>query len=64
MNLYEKEKYLKFCEKSVLKNVGSTSLPTLVTEFRQQMSFDPYLSYYLPIVAAPEDLQFWEASLS
>jgi len=28
------------------------------------MSFDPYLSYYLPIVAAPEDLQFWEASLS
>ena len=60
MNLYEKEKYLKFCEKSVCKSIGGTSKSSLVSDFRYQMSFDPYNAYYLPIVASVEDLSFWD----
>jgi len=63
MNLYEKEHYLKFCDKSVCEcledSAASSQLPY---EFRYLMSFEPYNAYYLSIVAATEDLQFWDAS--
>lgn len=54
MNLYEKEKFLKFCDKSV------TKIPALIKDFRYLMSFDPYNIFYLPIVAQPEDLLMWD----
>jgi hypothetical protein len=70
MNLYEKEKYLKFCERSVVsqgKNSIVTNLKnpknTILTDFRYQMSFEPYNSFYLPLVVSQEDLQFWDASV-
>lgn len=59
MNLYEKEKYLKFCDKSVSK-VNTNMLK----DFRYQMSFDPYNIYYLPILASPEEIQFWDKEQS
>lgn len=55
MNMYEKEKFLKFCDKSVGKQGDS-----VVRDFRYQMSFDPYNIYYLPIMATREDLQSWD----
>ena len=51
MNMYEKEKFLKFCDKSVAKQNQE-----VVKNFRYQMSFDPYNVYYLPILATREDL--------
>ena len=59
MNLYEKEKYLKFCDKSVSK--VNTNMQK---DFRYQMSFDPYNIYYLPILASPEEIQFWDKEQS
>lgn len=51
MNMYEKEKFLKFCDKSISK-----INPSAMKDFRYQMSFDPYNIYYLPILATREDL--------
>ena len=56
MNLFEKEKFLKFCDKSVAK------IPNIVYDFRYQMSFNPYNVYYLPILAPADDLIDWEKS--
>jgi hypothetical protein len=51
MNMYEKEKYLKFCDKSISKlNPGA------IKDFRYQMSAEPYNIYYLPILVTREDL--------
>ena len=55
MNMYEKEKFLKFCEKSISKQN-----PVAIKDFRYQMSFDPYNIYYLPIMATREDLIAWD----
>ena len=57
MNLYEKEKFLKFCDKSILKQN-----PSAIKDFRYQMAFEPYHVYYLPILATAEDLQQWDVS--
>ena len=54
MNLFEKEKYLKFCDKSAAK------IPSMVRDFRMRMAFDPYNVFYLPILASPEELQLWD----
>ena len=59
MNLYEKEKFLKFCDRSV----GKQS-PDMIKDFRYSMSFDPYNIYYLPILASPEEIQFWDKEQS
>ena len=56
MNLFEKEKFLKFCDKSAAK----ADRVDLTKEFRYQMAFDPYNIYYLPILAQPDDIQYWE----
>lgn len=50
MNLFEKEKFLKFCDKSV------TKIPNIIYDFRYSMSFNPYNVYYLPILAPTDDL--------
>jgi hypothetical protein len=62
MNLFEKEKYLKFCDKSVSKIPSTADGHSILRDFRYLMSFDPYNSFYMPIIAAAEDLQFWDGS--
>jgi hypothetical protein len=32
----------------------------MLSDFRYQMSFEPYHSFYLPLLASPEDLLFWD----
>ncbi len=55
MNLYEKEKFLKFCDKSV------SSVPSnLLKDFRYAMSFDPYNVFYLTILAPPAGMENWD----
>ena len=56
MNLFEKEKYLKFCDKSVSKIPATADGHYILRDFRYLMSFDPYNSFYMPIIAAAEDL--------
>lgn len=58
MNLFEKEKFLKFCDKSVAK------IPGLVKDFMYHMAFSPYNVYYLPLVATDEELKLWEKELT
>lgn len=53
--MYEKEKFLKFCDKSINKQN-----PSAIEIFRYHMSFDPYNVYYLPILATREDLEAWD----
>ena len=55
MNLFEKEKYLKFCDKSVTKVHTQ-----MLKDFRYQMSFDPYHVYYLPIIVTSEEVIYWD----
>ena len=52
--MFEKEKFLKFSDKSASK------ISTVIKEFRYRMSFDPYNVFYLPILASPEELQLWD----
>lgn len=48
-----------------ITNRGSTQRAlSLLTDFRYQMSFEPYNAFYLPLLATPEELRFWEATAS
>jgi len=53
MSLFEKERYLKFCEKSINK------IPNILPDFRQSMSYNPYNAHYLPIIAPVEEMAAW-----
>jgi hypothetical protein len=57
MNLFEKEKYLSFCERSAI-SYGQTSplRQSLLSDFRYSMSFEPYNAFYLPMLFPLEDL--------
>ena len=54
MNQFEKEKFLRFCDKSASK------ASTFLKDFRYLMSFDPYNTYYMPLIAQPEELLIWD----
>ena len=54
MNLFEKEKFLKFCDKSTQKQQSMLSV------FRYEMTIDPYNVYFLPIFAPPSEIQQWD----
>lgn len=54
MNAFEKEKYLRFCERSVMK------IPNMLNDFRYIMAIDPYNIYYLPIIGSPDELLIWD----
>ena len=53
MNSFERDKYLRFCEKSVLLTSSESTTavrPNFISEFRYMMAFEPYHTTYLPII--------------
>lgn len=68
MNLYEKDRYLKFCNKSIsdlhysMVNSGQSTKSNILSDFRYLMAFEPYNAFYLSILASTDELQFWDST--